>query len=165
VNLGWGIANQRLCDGRLLLAADVLYKLWDEADLYSSVYDNQWVFQFGSQYSVGKYRLRAGYAYAQDPIDPFPLDNVGGVFPPGGPPAVRYTQALVAVTSQHRMSFGVGIVDAMPGVDLDFMAGGMFHDDEQLGPTTSSSVESYWIGTGLTWRFGACGRAGHTPAP
>lgn len=162
-NVGFGIANRRLADGRLLLAMDVLYKLWDEADLYDSVYENQWVFQFGTQYSVGKYRLRAGYAFAENPIDPFPLDNVGGVIPPGGPPSVRYTQALLAVTSEHRISFGVGIVDMMPGIDIDFMAGGMFHDSEQLGPTTRSSIESYWIGTGLTWRFGACG-AGHAPS-
>lgn len=29
-NLGIGVANQALLDGRLLLAADVLYKLWDD---------------------------------------------------------------------------------------------------------------------------------------
>jgi len=77
---------------------------------------------------------------------------------------VRYTQGLLAITSQHRISFGVGVVDVLPGTDLDLMAGGMFRDTEQLGNFTTTSIESYWIGVGLTWRFGrgACDRL---PAP
>jgi len=83
---------------------------------------------------------------------------------PGGPPIVRYTQGLLAITSQHRMSFGVGVVDVLPGVDMDLMAGGMFRDSQPLGDFTTTSIESYWIGVGLTWRFGrgACERL---PAP
>ena len=80
---------------------------------------------------------------------------------PGDLAAVRYSQGLLAVTSQHRISFGVGIADLLPGVDLDMMAGGMFRDDEQLGNFTNTSIVSYWIGMGLTWRFGrgGCGQA------
>ena len=50
----------------------------------------------------------------------------------------------------------------MPGVDLDIMGGGMFRDSEQLGPFTNTSIESYWVGLGLTWRFdrGSCGDTG-----
>jgi long-chain fatty acid transport protein len=73
---------------------------------------------------------------------------------------VRYTQGLLAFTSQHRISGGVGVVDVLPGVDLDVMAGGMFFDEEQLGPFTTTSVLGYWAGLGLTWRFnrGSCER-------
>jgi len=60
-NLGFGVANTSLLDGRLLLGVDFVYKLWDEADLYSAVYDNQLVVQVGSQLTLGRYRLRAGY--------------------------------------------------------------------------------------------------------
>ncbi len=35
----------------------------------------------------------------------------------------------------------------------------MLEDTESLGEFTRTSIESYWIGFGLTWRFGrgACG--------
>lgn len=158
-NIGFGVANSSLMNGRLLLASDVVYKLWDEADLYSSLYDNQWAVQFGAQYTQGRCRLRGGYVWAQNPIDNTPGTNLGGVIQPGDLAVVRYSQGLLAVTSQHRISFGVGVVDVLPGVDLDMMAGGMFRDNQQLGNLTSTSIESYWMGLGLTWRFGrgACG--------
>jgi long-chain fatty acid transport protein len=152
-NIGLGVANSALMDGRLLVACDVLYKLWDEADLYSAIYDNQWVVQTGMQYSTGPYRLRAGYVWAENPIDATPSLNVGGV-PLGELPVVRYTQGLLAVTGQHRISAGVGVADVLPHVDLDMMAGGMFRSSEQLGAFTSTSIESYWIAFGLTWRYG-----------
>ena len=153
-NIGFGVANNALMDGRLLLGVDVVYKLWDEADLYRAIYDNQWVVQLGAQLTQNRYRFRAGYVWAQNPIDDKPGSNIGGVVQPGDLAAVRYTQGLLAITSQHRISFGVGVVDVLPGIDMDLMAGGMFRDNEQLGDFTSTSIESYWIGVGLTWRFG-----------
>jgi hypothetical protein len=37
-------------------------------------------------------------------------------------------------------------------------AGGMFEDGERLGEFTMTSIESYWLAAGLTWKFrrGAC---------
>lgn len=153
-NFGLGFANNALMEGRLLLGVDVLYKMWNDAALYGGVYDNQWAIQLGTQYSVGNYRLRAGYVWAENPIDQTPFNNLGGVIQPGALPAVRYSQGLLAVTSQNRISAGVGIVDALPGIDMDVMAGGMFRDTEQLGAFTTTSIESYWLAFGLTWRFG-----------
>ncbi|MBC7853315.1 MAG: hypothetical protein IAF94_07760 [Pirellulaceae bacterium] len=153
-NFGFGIGNTALMDGQLLVAVDVLYKTWDEADLFKAIFDNQWVVQFGTQYTMGKYRLRAGYAWAENPLDPTPGNDIGGVIQPGGLRAVRYTQGLLAITSQHRISAGIGMTDVLPGVDMDLMAGGMFDDDQQLGDATQTSIASYWIGFGLTWRFG-----------
>lgn len=155
-NFGIGIANNSLMDGRLLLAMDVLYINWEAAELFGAVYNDQWVMQLGAQYSMDCYRLRMGYAFAENPIDPLPFGDLGGVFPPGGPPALRYTQGLLAVTSQHRISAGIGVIDVLPGVDLDMAAGGMFRDAEQLGPSTNTAISSYWIAVGLTWRFGPC---------
>lgn len=159
-NLGFGIANTSLLDGRLLLAMDVLYKMWDDAAMYSAVYDNQVVFQFGTQLTQGRYKWRAGYVWAQNPLDPTPGLNLGGITQTGGLPVVYYSQSLLAVTCQNRLSMGVGITDVLPGIDLDIMGGGMFFDSEQLGPFTNTSLESYWISTGLTWRFrrGSCER-------
>jgi long-chain fatty acid transport protein len=153
-NIGLGIGNTSLMDGQLLVSVDVLYKMWDEADLFSAIYDNQVVVQFGTQYTMGNYKLRAGYAWAEDPLDSAPGPNIGGVIQPGGLRAVRYTQGLLAITSQHRITAGIGMADVLPGVDLDFMAGGMFRDEQQLGDATQTSIMSYWVGFGLTWRFG-----------
>jgi long-chain fatty acid transport protein len=163
-NIGFGVANSGLMDGCLLLAVDAIYKLWEEADLFQAVYDNQWVVQVGAQYTRGRYRLRAGYVWADNPIDNTPGANLGGVVQPGDLAAVRYSQGLLAITGQHRISFGIGIVDALPGIDMDLMAGGMFRDAEQLGDFTTTSVESYWIGVGMTWRFGR-GACECLPAP
>ncbi len=163
-NFGLGVANSSLLQGRLLVMADVLYKLYDEAAMFASVYDNQWVFQTGAQYTAGRVKYRLGYAYAEDPLDGTPGPNLGGVTPPGGVPALFYTQALLAVTSQHRLSGGVGVSDVLPGVDLDFMAGGMFHDDAQLGAATATSIESYWVGAGLSWSFDRCRAKNRCPA-
>lgn len=152
-NIGFGIANTAFCEGRLLLAVDVTYKLWNESALFGAVYDNQWVVQCGAQYQLGRYRLRSGYAWAENPIDDTPGRDIGGIVQAGDIPAVRYTQALLAITNQHRISAGVGVVDVLPGIDLDLMAGGMFKDSQDLGPFTHTSIESYWIALGLTWRF------------
>jgi long-chain fatty acid transport protein len=160
-NIGLGIANGCLMDGKLLLAADVLFKQWDNADLMRAVYDNQWVFQVGAQYAwTPRVRYRVGYAYAQNPIDPDPGSSAGGVTPPGARAAIEYLQGTLAVVNNHRISGGMGIRDVLPGLDLDLMAGGMFDANQQLGPFTRTSVESYWIATGFTWRFGrgACRR-------
>jgi long-chain fatty acid transport protein len=163
-NVGFGIANQSLMNGRLLLGVDVLYKLWNETDLYGVAYDNQWAVQTGGQYSVGRWRLRLGYTWAQNPIDPNASNlNVGGI-PVGSVPALAYSQGLLAVTSQHRMSGGIGIVDVLPGIDFDLMAGGMFPDTQQLGQSTTTNIQSYWVGFGLTWRFGR-GSCGDVSAP
>ena len=63
-NIGFGAANSSLMDGQLLLGCDVIYKLWDEADLYEAIYDNQWVVQLGSPIHAGTIstplRLRLG---------------------------------------------------------------------------------------------------------
>ena len=45
--LGLGIANRSLMDGNLLIAADVYYKLWDDAALWQDVMVNQWAFAVG----------------------------------------------------------------------------------------------------------------------
>jgi long-chain fatty acid transport protein len=163
-NIGFGVANTSLADGRLLLAADVLYKLWNRTALFGSIYDNQWVVQLGAQYSIGRYRLRGGYAWAENPIDPTPSVNVGGITVPGDLPGVRYTQGLLAITSQNRISGGLGVVDVLPGVDFDLMAGGMFRSREQLGAFTTTSILSYWVGFGITWRFGR-GSCERLPVP
>lgn len=153
-NVGLGIANRRLLDGRLLLGADVLFKNWEGADLYRSVYSGQWAFQFGSQYSINRWRLRGGYVYAMNPVKPIVVTTAGSLTPPGGIPAIEYSQALLSPAGDHRISGGVGLVDVLPGIDLDTFAGGAFPQTQQFGAFTSTTVTSYWVGAGVTWRPG-----------
>ena len=153
-NFGLGIANNCLMDGRLLLAMDVLYKQHSKADFLRAIYRDQWVYQFGAQYEVNRrLRVRLGYAYNENPMrSPVP-SSVGGVPMPDGVPGVRYVQGQFAAISQHRMTGGVGLRDLLPGLDFDIFAGGMFENTDQLAATVVS-VQSYWVGAGLTWRFG-----------
>lgn len=153
-NVGLGVSNSSLAGGRLLLAADVLYKNWDNADLFRAVYHTQWVLQTGAQFTQGRIRYRLGYAYAENPLDAVPDITVGGVTLPFLTDQARYLQAQLAIANLHRMSAGIGIQEVLPNLDIDLFAGGMFEDSQVEGPLTSTNLESYWVGFGLTWRFG-----------
>lgn len=153
-NLGWGLADSSLLDGRLLVAADVLYKIHSDADFLKAIYKDQWVLQLGTQYSLTpRTRLRLGYAYNENPMRGPSATSVGGVPLPDGVPAMRYIQGQFAAISQHRITGGVGVRDVLPGLDFDMFAGGMFKGSEQFA-STNATVESYWVGLGATWRFG-----------
>lgn len=153
--VGMGIANESLLDGRLLVAADALYLDWGSAALFQNIYRGQWVMQLGTQYrATDRVKLRLGYALAQNPIDPTVGTRVAAIDLPGGVPAVKYLQAQFAIINEHRMAAGIGVTDfLMRGLDLDAFAGGMFPAGETLGDATYVSVESYWIGLGFTWHF------------
>lgn len=154
-NLGLGIADQSLMDGRLLLAADVLFKQYSNADFLESIYENQWVGQFGAQYQMSsRLKVRCGYSYAENPMSDAAPITIGGVTLPDGVPALRYIQGQFAAVAQHFLTGGIGITDAMPGIDMDLLAGGMFQQSDQFA-NTIASVESYWVGAYFTWHFGA----------
>ena len=157
---GWGIANDRLMDGRLLLASDILYIRHSETALFGALWDDQFVLQTGAQYRLTRrIRLRMGYAYAENIMRDLPSTEIGGIEPPQVLAAAQYIQAQFPAINQHRITGGFGIRDFLPGVDVDLYAGGMFDSDEQLG-ATGVSVASYWVGFGTSWRFGrgACER-------
>lgn len=159
-NVGIGIANQSLLDGRLLLAADVTYKQWDNCDLFSEIYHNQWVLQVGSQYTApNQVRYRLGYVFAENPVAPLgPVTVLDRITLPDGLPAANYLQAQMAVINQHRLSAGIGIPDVIPGFDFDAFGGIMFQESQTLGNTTTIDIGSYYLGAGLTWRFRATPR-------
>ena len=153
--VGMGIANESLADGRLLLAADALYLDWRSAALFKNLYRGQWVMQLGAQYrATDRVKLRLGYALAQNPLNPSVGTQIGPIEVPGGIPAAKYLQSQFAIVNEHRMAAGAGIEDLfMPGLDLDVFAGGMFPAGDQLGNATRVNIESYWIGLGFTWHF------------
>jgi long-chain fatty acid transport protein len=149
------LANSSLFDGRLLVALDAIYLMWDTADFWKSIYRNQWIMQLGGQYELNdRVKLRAGYVLAENPIDDNVGTTVGGVPVPGGVPAVKYTQAQFGVINENRMTIGCGVSDIISNVDLDLLAGAMFRESHQFGALTRINLESYWLGAGLTWKFG-----------
>ncbi len=151
-NIAIGIANNSLANGRLLLAADLTYKLWEEALLFDAIYDNQLAIQFGAQYTMDRAKLRLGYVWTEDSMIDVPGDVIAGITPPGAANAIQYIQGLVPNINQHRFSAGFGIPNLLPGIDVDIYGGGMFNTTGDFGQT-SVAVESYYIGGGLTWRF------------
>jgi long-chain fatty acid transport protein len=153
-NVGLGIANRSLLGGDLLLAFDVQHIFWEDADLWKTIYVNQWTYAVGTQWSVGDWRLRAGYSYNTNPIRGDVGVEVNGFTV--GRNAIELLQATQAPAfAKHRISGGFGLRDLLPGIDVDLYAGGMFRAEEQFGPHTSASIRSWFAGFGLTWRFGA----------
>ena len=158
--LGLGIANKTLLDGRLLLAMDAVFQEYTNTAMFGDIFHDQWALQFGAQYALNdRVRLRAGYAWNENPMRDSVGDRLGGVLPPGGVQQVQYIEALFAAIPQNRLTAGVSVRDVLPGVDLDLFAGGMFKESQTFGITTAE-VQSYWIGTGITWRFGRGGCSG-----
>jgi long-chain fatty acid transport protein len=152
--MGIGIADKSFMGGDLLIATDVLFKRYGDADFLQAVYEDQWVFQTGMQYTVGpKVKLRCGYSYNTDPMSDAAFTSIGGVPIPDGFPGLRYIQGQFAAICQHHVTGGIGIANVLPGIDMDSLAGGMFETEEQFA-STIASVESYWVGSYFTWRFG-----------
>lgn len=156
-NVGLGVANSSLMNGKLLLAMDVLYKQWSQSDLFRQIYNDQWVYQFGAQYSLTpRTRLRIGYAYNQNPMKSASASSVDGITLPDGIPGTRYIQGQFAAITQNRLTVGIGVRDVLlPGMDFDVFAGYAFAASDTLATTTVSINDAYWVGAGMTWRFGA----------
>jgi len=156
--LGVGISNEMLMDGNLLLAADVMYKNWANADFWQDIYVDQWIFSMGAQLTQGPWEYRVGYGYADDPtrenIDgisqlpngvcgsvtqcaPFALPLVG----PGlggevvGQNFAEYIQAAqTQVIYRHRVSAGLGYKGFLaPFLDLDMHAAYQLEEDREYG--------------------------------
>ena len=154
-NIGIGIADSSLMDGRLLLAMDVLFKQYANCDFLGAIYKNQWVYQCGAQYEVNsRVKVRCGYSYNTNPMRDAVVTSIDGIPIPDGIPGLRYIQGQFAAVSQHHLTGGVGVANVLPGMDMDLLAGGMFEGSDQFA-STISSVKSYWVGTYFTWKFGA----------
>lgn len=158
MNVGFGLASSSLMDGRLLLSADAIYKLYSQADTLKALYDDQWAVQLGTQFTAtDRVRLRLGYAWNENPMKNAQPVSIGGVTLADGVPAVRYVQGQFAAITQHRITTGIGMRDFLPNVDMDLFAGYAFKETDQFAGTTVTLSDNYWIGFGTTWRFG--GRA------
>lgn len=164
MNVGVGLANSSLMEGRLLLAVDAIYKVHSQADTLKALYDDQWAVQAGAQYAATeRVRMRLGYAWNENPMKAAQAVSIGGITLPNGVPAVQYVQGQFAAITQHRVTAGVGVRDMLPGIDVDLFAGHAFEETDQFASTTVNLSGNYWVGFGTTWRFG--GRASNDAAP
>lgn len=159
--LGLGVANRSLMDGDLLLAADVYYKLWEDAALWQDIMVNQWALAVGAQLTRGNMKYRVGYSYNSNPINHSvgsSFDGIGGI----AADAIQLYQASSApFVNQHRITGGVGRQDfLLPGLDLDLFAGGLLPASDSFGPHNTASLALYYVGMGLTWRYDACKQRG-----
>lgn len=152
-SVGVGIADRSLMNGRLLLGFDMVYRNYADTALLGALYDDQLAVQVGTQFDAGRVKLRMGYVWAENLLKDIPPGEAGGILPDGGVNALQYVQAQFATVAEHRISAGISIPNLLPGVDLDIYAGGMFKGSQQFGESFAS-IEGYWLGGGLTWRFG-----------
>lgn len=163
-NIGIGISNSSLMGGKLLLAADFIYKRWEDAEFWQDVFEDQRVFSVGTQYTNGPWRYRAGYGHANDPNRSAPtklggltqvVTGPGGIVIPLSTPVIQYLQATqTEVIYKHRYTFGVGYSGfLMPGLDVDGHVGFQKKESRDFGTHTVADVRSWHAGFGLTWRF------------
>ena len=107
-NVGVGFAHRCLMDGKLLVAVDALYKNWEGAEFFRALYEDQWAFQFGTQYTYSpRIKLRMGYAFSEDPTRDTVPGSIGGVSV-GDVPAIQYVQGQFAIIARHRLTGGIG---------------------------------------------------------
>ena len=152
--IGLGLANHSLCNGNLLLAADIYYKLWENAPLYEDIFVNQWAFAVGAQLTHGKLKYRLGYSYNTNPVNHSVGDNLAG-FPVGQAAVQLFQASSTAAISQHRITGGIGYEGFLvPNLDLDLFAGGLLNAHDEFGDS-QVSLAMYYVGLGLTWKCGA----------
>jgi long-chain fatty acid transport protein len=169
-NVGVGIANNSLMNGKLLIMADALYKYWEDTDFWGDLYKNQFVFSTGAQLTSGKWKYRIGYGYGEDPTDTNAHAPIGGLTQiqssfgtiPLTDPVVNYLQAAeTEVIYKHRASIGLGYSGfLMPNLDVDTHFAWQFEETRDYGQGSLSgggaekaSVHSWQVGAGLTWKF------------
>lgn len=156
---GWGIANHALMDGRLLIAADVYYKLWADADLYRDIYVNQWAFAIGTQFTNGRYKYRLGYSYNENPLDHSVGSNLDR-FPVGQSAVQLFQAASAGMINQHRLTTGIGVDNFLfQNVDFDMFVGGLFNAHDTFG-SNQEHIAIWYAGLGWTWRYDSCCRIG-----
>jgi long-chain fatty acid transport protein len=163
-SVGIGVADRTMMNGRLLAAADIVYRFYENADFFRELFDNQLAIQLGAQYHTGRYKLRIGYVWAENLLKDETGSSIGGIGLPGEVDAVQYIQAQFAAIAKNRISAGIGIPDIFAGIDLDLFVGGMFKNSQQLGESFAS-IESYWLGGGLTWHFRPVACCENDPSP
>ncbi len=161
--LGLGIANRGLMEGKLLIAADVYYKLWDDAALWQDIMVNEWAFAVGAQLTRDEMKYRVGYSYNSNPINHSVGSSFDGIPGPIASDIQLFQASCAPYVNQHRITGGIGRQDLLfQGLDLDLFAGGLLPASDSFGKNNSASLALYYVGVGLTWRYDAAKVGGDT---
>jgi long-chain fatty acid transport protein len=95
----------------------VVWKDWSGATAFQDVYDDQWLFLLGGQYTMGPWKLRAGYSYFTDSLRDTPNQTLDGLRGFGavalaGPIGVDFLKILTMAglpgIVEHTFTAGVG---------------------------------------------------------
>ncbi|HEY9098908.1 MAG TPA: outer membrane protein transport protein [Thiobacillus sp.] len=156
----FGLSNASLLNGKLLLAADVIWKNWEDAKFYKDIYENQTIVALGAQLTQGKAKWRVGYSHVNGPMKSNVGSNVGeatslahnGTNIPLTPSLVRYLQATNAeVIWQDQVTAGFGY-ELTKNIQLDTHVGMALSKQETIG-NTKVDAKAWQVGAGLTWKF------------
>jgi long-chain fatty acid transport protein len=162
MNIGIGVAYTGLMGGNLLIAADVTHKAWEDAKFFNEFYDDQQVYSVGAQLTHGRYKLRMGYGYADDPLkdqvkEGVHIATIGGVNVQGQSYTspmyavfMSYFQAMeTPVIYKHRVSLGLGIDGFLaPMLTLDTHVAFQLQEDKCFGHGQVGFTPTYASDTG-----------------
>lgn len=158
--LAIGLASRHLMGGALLLALDVTYKDWNNAEFYRDFYKSQTVVAVGAQLTTGAAQWRVGYSHANSPIKNDVGSSIGGrssfglngVSIPLSPPVIQYFQAVDAeVIWQDQVSAGVGF-QLNKNLRVDGHVNFALSKDDRIG-STRVDARAWQAGVGATWSF------------
>jgi long-chain fatty acid transport protein len=157
--VGIGMSNSSLIGGKLLLAADIVWKDWSSAESYQDLYKDQTVFAAGMQYTHGSLKYRLGFSHANSPIKKNVGSSVGditsiylgGATVPMNPALTQYVQATnTEVVWENQVTAGLGY-EITPVVSMDAHVAYAFKRDEQIG-NTKVDAGAWQAGVGFTWK-------------
>lgn len=146
----------------LMVEANLIYKNWDDADLYEDIWRDTYTLQLGGQYALtDKLKLRAGYSYTTDLLKENGLGNsLAGLTdlqtPLGAvqinPGVLQLVQATLAdPTWNNNITIGLGY-ELTEKLSANVHAGYAWGPDRTVGVfEIETSVIS--AGAGLTWNF------------
>jgi len=155
-----GVATKDTLIKDLLLEFNFRWKNWSNAEGYQDVWQDQYIFALGGQYSPGPWAFRLGYSYSTDlqkddvgsSIGNFRSLAVGGGTAPITPELVEFVQAtLTQPYWQQQVTAGVGY-ELTEHVRVDAYAGYAFDGARTIG-STSLDVDEFQAGFGFGWRF------------
>jgi len=156
-----GLASTPSLWPNLLVEGNVIYKNWEDASVYEDIWQDTFTFQLGSQYSMNKLKLRAGYSYTTDILKKDGLGttlgglttlNVGGATTAISAPLIQFIQSTLADPLwNHNITAGVGY-DLSKTIHADLHVGYGFGKDRSIG-ANQIEVGIFSLGAGFTWDF------------
>ena len=154
---GFGWANRALMDGNLLIATNFCYKDWQNARALARRLSEP--VGLRHRHAIhSRLEQITGSAILTTPIrSTTTLGQISTASLIGQANVQLFQAGSTPLVNQHRLTFGFGKTGFLiPNLDLDTFAGVMFKGVDSFGADTTASLALYYIGTGLTWRFGNC---------